>query len=86
MLAIATAIIVTRVSTTQDMAAHIGEQVGLSRAWLPVSAVLFLIGFVPGMPNALFLTAAFIAGTMVLYAAREQAAPDEIATLEAAQR
>ena len=61
---IATAIIVTRVSTTQDMAAHIGEQVGLSRAWLPVSAVLFLIGFVPGMPNALFLTAASLAGAI----------------------
>ena len=85
MLAIATAIIVTRVSTTQDMAAHIGEQVGLSRAWLPVSAVLFLIGFVPGMPNALFLTAAILAGAIGYYMRRrEQAAPDELAILEAA--
>jgi len=63
MLAIATAIIVTRVSSTQDMAAHIGKQVSLSRAWLPVSAVLFLIGLVPGMPNFIFLIAALIAGT-----------------------
>ena len=55
MLAIATAIIVTRVSTTEDMAAHIGKQISLSRAWIPVSAVLLLIGFVPGMPNFLFL-------------------------------
>src|SRR6056300_1433189 len=31
MLAIATAIIVTRVSTTEDMAAHIGKQISLSR-------------------------------------------------------
>ena len=85
MLAIATAIIVTRVSTTQDMAAHIGEQVGLSRAWLPVSAVLFLIGFVPGMPNALFLTAAILAGAIGYYMLRrEQAAPDELAIREAA--
>ena len=85
MLAIATAIIVTRVSTTQDMAAHIGEQVGLSRAWLPVSAVLFLIGFVPGMPNALFLTAATLAGAIGYYMRRrEQAAPDELAIMEAA--
>ena len=85
MLAIATAIIVTRVSTTQDMAAHIGEQVGLSRAWLPVSAVLFLIGFVPGMPNALFLTAAILAGAIGYYMRRrEQAAPDELAIMEAA--
>jgi flagellar biosynthesis protein FlhA len=57
MLAIATAIIVTRVSTTEDMAAHIGKQISLSRAWIPVSAVLLLIGFVPGMPNFLFLAA-----------------------------
>ncbi|PQM58729.1 MAG: flagellar biosynthesis protein FlhA [Rhodobacteraceae bacterium] len=61
LLAIATAIIVTRVSATGDMADHIGKQVSLSRAWLPVSAVLLLIGFVPGMPNLLFLGAAFIA-------------------------
>ena len=61
MLAIATAIIVTRVSTTEDMAAHIGQQISLSRAWIPVSAVLLLIGFVPGMPNFLFLAAAAVA-------------------------
>jgi flagellar biosynthesis protein FlhA len=62
MLAIATAIIVTRVSTTEDMAAHIGQQISLSRAWIPVSSVLLLIGFVPGMPNFLFLAAAAVAG------------------------
>ncbi len=61
LLAIATAIIVTRVSATGDMADHIGNQVSLSRAWLPVAGVLLLIGFVPGMPNLLFLGAAFIA-------------------------
>ena len=85
MLAIATAIIVTRVSTTQDMAAHIGEQVGLSRAWIPVSGVLFLIGFVPGMPNALFLTAAAIAGAVGYYMKRhEKNTIDETADLETA--
>ena len=61
LLAIATAIIVTRVSSTQDMAAHIGDQISLSRAWAPVSGVLMLIGFVPGMPNLLFIGAALIA-------------------------
>jgi flagellar biosynthesis protein FlhA len=61
LLAIATAIIVTRVSTTQDMGTHIGHQVGLFRAWVPVSGVLLLIGFVPGMPNFLFLIAAAVA-------------------------
>ena len=62
MLAIATAIIVTRVSSTQNMATHIGTQISLSRAWIPVSTVLLLMGLVPGMPNALFLVAASVAG------------------------
>ena len=62
LLAIATAIIVTRVSTTQDMARHIGRQVSMFRAWVPVAGVLLLIGFVPGMPNFLFLFAAGAAG------------------------
>ena len=62
LLAIATAIIVTRVSSNQDMAEHIGSQINLSRAWLPVSGVLLLIGLVPGMPNSLFLIAGAIAG------------------------
>ena len=62
LLAIATAIIVTRVSSTQDMAEHIGKQINISRAWLPVSGVLFLIGIVPGMPNTLFLVASLISG------------------------
>ncbi len=61
LLAISTAIIVTRVSATHDMAENIGRQVNLSRAWIPVAGVLTLIGFVPGMPNLLFLVAAAIA-------------------------
>ena len=85
LLAIATAIIVTRVSTTHDMAENIGHQIGLSRAWLPVSAVLLLMGFIPGMPNGLFLTAALFTGTTgYILRRREQAAPDEKAALEAA--
>ena len=59
LLAIATAIIVTRVSETQNLGEHISKQMNLSRAWLPVSGVLVLIGIVPGMPNTLFLIAGF---------------------------
>ncbi len=67
LLAIATAIIVTRVSTTQDMAAHIGEQVGMFRAWLPVTGVLLLLGFIPGMPNLLFILAALFSAGIAYY-------------------
>ena len=61
LLAISTAIIVTRVSKTHDMADNSGRQISLSRAWMPVSGVLLLIGFVPGMPNVMFLAAALVA-------------------------
>ena len=44
------------------MADNIGRQVSISSAWIPVSGVLLLIGFVPGMPNIMFLAAALIAG------------------------
>ena len=58
LLSIATAVIVTRVASTNDMADHIGSQIGLHRAWVPVAAVLAIIGLIPGMPNMLFLLAA----------------------------
>ena len=61
LLSIATAVIVTRVTSTNDMAVHIGSQIGLHRAWVPVAAVLGIIGMIPGMPNLLFLTAAAVA-------------------------
>lgn len=62
LLSIATAIIVTRVASDHDMAGHIGAQIGLTRALLPVAAVMAIIGFVPGMPNMLFLVGAALAG------------------------
>ncbi len=57
LLAIATAIIVTRISSNHDLSEQIGSQIGIQQAWLPSSAVLLLIGMIPGMPNFLFLFA-----------------------------
>ena len=75
LLSIATAIIVTRVSSSQSMADHIGEEISLAQAWFPVAAVLGIIGLVPGMPTALFggmaISAAFI-GYMINRAQREK--------------
>ena len=52
LLAMATATIVTRISSdNDDLAGQISNQMGLSKAWVPVSAVLLLFGLVPGMPN-----------------------------------
>ena len=55
LLSIATAIIVTRVSSAQNMSEHITKQVNLSAAWMPTSLVILALGLVPGMPNQLFL-------------------------------
>ena len=73
LLSIATAIIVTRVSSTQDMAQHIGGQVNLSRAWIPTAVVVFILGLVPGMPNQLFIGFALMAAAAAFFAHRSEA-------------
>ena len=81
LLSIATAIIVTRVSSSQAMAEHIGEEISLAQAWFPVAAVLGIIGLVPGMPTALFgsmaISAAFI-GYMINRAQREKEGLEDV--------
>lgn len=72
LLSIATAIIVTRVSSATDMAGHISDQVGLSRAWIPTAAVVMMIGLVPGMPNTLFGLFAVGAGGIALILHRKE--------------
>ncbi len=70
LLAIGTAIIVTRVSSSQAMAEHIGSEIGISQAWYPVAAVIGIIGMVPGMPTSLFLTFAFVSAAVGYYLSR----------------
>ena len=77
LLAIATAIIVTRVSETQNLGEHISKQMNLSRAWLAVSGVLILIGIVPGMPNTLFLIAGFGAALASFLSRRSETIEEE---------
>ncbi len=67
LLAISTAIIVTRISSNHDLSEQIGSQIGIKEAWLPSSAVLFLIGLIPGMPNFLFLIASVLSFMMWYY-------------------
>ncbi len=73
LLAMATATIVTRISSEKDdLAGQISNQMGLSKAWVPVSAVLLLFGIVPGMPNTLFLCGAVFSGIVAWYTSRNQ--------------
>ena len=56
MLSIATAIIVTRVSRSQDMGKQVvGQLFAQPKALGVTAAVLVLIGLIPGMPNVAFL-------------------------------
>ena len=65
LLALATATIVTRIaSDKQDLSGQISNQMGMAKAWIPVSAVLFTFGLVPGMPNKLFLIAGLLSGLL----------------------
>lgn len=78
LLSIATAIIVTRVSSAHNMSEHITKQVNLSAAWIPTSMVILALGLVPGMPNKLFIFfAALAAGLAYLSRRKEKLSPEE---------
>ncbi|RJQ48493.1 MAG: flagellar biosynthesis protein FlhA [Gammaproteobacteria bacterium] len=62
-LSTAAAIMVTRVSSAQDMGEQILAQLfGNPRALGVAAAIMGVMGLVPGMPNAAFLTLAAVAG------------------------
>ena len=75
MLSIAAATIVTRVTSSMDLAGQIGSQFGSARTWTPVAAILFLLGVMPGMPHVVILPAAAAAGYLAYRTARAAARP-----------
>ena len=84
LLSIATAIIVTRVSSSENMSEHITRQVNLSAAWLPTSLVMLALGLVPGMPNLLFIGFALITGFFAWNSRKKEvlAASNEVVSTE----
>ena len=74
LLSIATAIIVTRVSSSNDMSELISSQINISRAWVPVAGVMAILGVVPGMPNTMFLLGAGAAGVAAWYGSKREKA------------
>lgn len=68
LLSTATAIMVTRNGTEEDMGQQVfGQMFSSSRALAVSAALMFLMGSVPGMPHTVFLSAAFLAGTAAYY-------------------
>ncbi len=68
LLSMGTAVIVTRVSSAEDM----GEQISIQlfkdpRAIIITAALIGLLGIVPGMPNLVFLSLALMLGVYAYY-------------------
>ena len=67
LLAMATAVIVTRISSNFDLSDQISQEVGMTKAWFPAAGVLLLIGLIPGMPNLLFIFSSMLAAGIAYY-------------------
>jgi flagellar biosynthesis protein FlhA len=92
LLSVAVAILVTRVSRSQDMSQQVAAQVlGQPQALGVAAGILAIMGLIPGMPNLAFLLMAAACGTGAYVtatrkaAARQQpaAAPLEVAAVPA---
>ena len=64
LLSIASAAIVTRVTSPLDLAGQVTSQLASRRAWVAVAAILLLLALLPGMPHLLLLVAAGGAGAL----------------------
>lgn len=87
-LSTATAIIVTRVSTEQDMGQQVmGQVFGNPKALGVTAGVVGVMGLVPGMPNLVFIALAVLFGTgaWVISQRRREAAAVEVLDREAEQ-
>ncbi|MFC3120397.1 flagellar biosynthesis protein FlhA [Agaribacter flavus] len=67
LLSVATAIIVTRENDSQEMGDEIREQLSNRQALYITSAILFVMGIVPGMPHFAFLSFSAAAGGYAFY-------------------
>ncbi|MDN3518294.1 flagellar biosynthesis protein FlhA [Aquisalimonas lutea] len=81
------AILVTRVSSSQDMAGEVMRTLlGKPRALGVSAVVLGIMGLIPGMPNLAFLSLAGIAGFAAWRIHRNQAVTPEVETAAEQQR
>lgn len=69
LLSLATAIVVTRVTTTESITEQVGSQLGNPSALFVTSCIMAILGVVPGMPHLVFITLAAMfaaSGVMIL--------------------
>jgi len=78
LLSTAVAIIVTRVTRSQDMRAQVSSQLFSDpRTLIVTGAIVGILGLIPGMPNFAFLTLAAICGFGAVRIAKSKQAPPE---------
>ncbi|MEZ7840903.1 MAG: flagellar biosynthesis protein FlhA [Pseudomonadales bacterium] len=77
LLATATAIIVTRVTSTSDMSSEVVNQLGSPQALIVVTGIMTLLGVIPGMPHFIFLLLAAITGGFAYLAVKRSRQDDK---------
>jgi len=80
-LSLATAIIVTRVTTSQSMTEQTTSQLANPTALYVTAAILLILGIIPGMPSTVFITLALVSGGIgyLVYRLRKSESLDQIA-------
>ncbi len=68
LLSTAAAIVVTRVSSEQDMGGQVADQLLQPRALAVTSGIMVVMGVIPGMPNIAFLSLAALCGGAAYWA------------------
>jgi len=81
LLSLATAIIVTRVTTTESISEQAGTQLANPAALFISAIILTVLGLVPGMPHLMFISLAIITAGLGLLVLKNEV--DEEATQEA---
>ncbi len=74
LLSVATAIVVTRQNTSQDMGEQMSSQLGQERSLYIAAAVMFVMGVVPGMPHFAFLLFAVMIAATAFFSSKYKAA------------
>lgn len=72
LLSLSTAIIVTRVTTSDNMSQQTSLQLANPQALFIASAILFALGVIPGMPHTVFLLFAAVAGGLGYFLIRQK--------------
>ena len=72
LLSVATAIVVTRQNTSQDMGDQVSSQLGQAKSLYIAAGVMFVMGVIPGMPHFAFLLFAVGIGAMAYLGSRHK--------------